>query len=137
MTNRRQKNKPIINQENQHPGRFIAQQTTVYRGQLPPPEMLERFEGIHPGFTDRLLKLVEEESAFKRTHDSDMFKSFRFSTILGIVCAFLSVVVIASVAIYAIYKGSAQSAAYIMGTCVVGVIIAFLQRKKLIKEDNK
>lgn len=112
-----------------------AQKTTVYRGQLPPPEMLEKFEAIHPGFTNRLLKMVEDESEFKRSLDREMFKSFKISSVMGIIFAFLSVLVISCVAIYAIYKGFGTASASIMATCVVGVIIAFIQRRKRTKAD--
>lgn len=112
-------------------GRIIhAQQTTVYKGQLPPPDMLEKFEAIQPGFTDRLFKMVEDESQFKREQDRRMLNSFKMSTILGIVFAFLSVLIVSAVAVYAIYSGFGGAGASIMATCIVGVIISFLQRRK-------
>jgi xanthine/uracil permease len=61
----------------------------------------------------------------------------RLPCILGIVFAFLSVLTISSVATYAIYRGFGAAAASIMATCVVGVIIAFIQRRKLNKEERK
>jgi uncharacterized membrane protein len=113
-----------------------AQQTTIYKGQLPPPEMLEKFEAIQPGFTDRLLKMVEEESKFKREHDRNMLKSFKLTSILGIVFAFMSVITVSLVAVYAIFKGLGTAAASIMATCIVGVIIAFIQRRKATKAEK-
>lgn len=113
-----------------------AQQTTVYKGQLPPPDMLEKFETIQPGFTNRLLKMVEDESLFKREQDRRMLNSFKPSTILGILFAFLSVVIVSAVAVYAIYSGFGGAGASIMATCIVGVIIAFLQRKKREAEEK-
>lgn len=95
--------------------------------------MLEKFEAIQPGFTDRLLKMVEAESEFKRGHDRDMLKSFKLSTVLGMVSAFLSVVVVSCVAVFAIYKGFSTAAATIMSTTAAAVIIAFLQRKNRSK----
>jgi uncharacterized membrane protein len=64
-------------------GIIHAQHTTFYKGQLPPPEMLKKFEEIQPGFTDRLLKMVEAESAFKREQDKNMLDSFKQSAILA------------------------------------------------------
>jgi uncharacterized membrane protein len=119
------------------PGIIHAQQTTFYKGQLPPPEMLRKFEEIQPGFTDRLLKMVENESIFKQEQDKQVLASFSQSAVLGIIFAFLSVLVISSVAVYAIYKGFGTAAASIMATCVVGVIIAFIQRRRLSKEERK
>jgi uncharacterized membrane protein len=110
--------------------RIIAQQTTIYRGQLPPPEMLEKFESIQPGFTDRLLKLVEKESAFKQEYDRSSLGALKISTVLGIVAAILAVAIVAVVSIYALYRGYEGAAATIMSTCVVGVVIAFIQKRK-------
>jgi uncharacterized membrane protein len=78
--------------------------------------------------------MVEDESAFKREQDRYMLKSFQQSSVLGIVFAFLSVIIISSVSVFAIYKGFGAS---IMATCVIGVIIAFIQRRKQNSEEKK
>lgn len=111
-------------------GRIIhAQQTTVYKGQLPPPDMLEKFEAIQPGFTDRLFKMVEDESQFKREQDRRMLNSFKMSTILGIVFAFLSVLIVSAVAVYAIYSGFGGAGASIMATCIVVLLSLFYREE--------
>jgi uncharacterized membrane protein len=81
--------------------------------------------------------MVEDESAFKREQDRYMLKSFQQSSVLGIVFAFLSVIIISSVSVFAIYKGFGASGASIMATCVIGVIIAFIQRRKQNSEEKK
>jgi uncharacterized membrane protein len=80
--------------------------------------------------------MVEDESVFKREQDRYMLQSFKLSSVLGIIFAFLSVVIVSSVAVYAIYSGFGTAAASIMATCIVGVIIAFIQRKKQEKENK-
>lgn len=112
----------------------VYSRQTFYSGQLPPPNMLNEFEQIQPGFTDRLLTMVEEESKFKREADRRNFKSYHTSTILGMVSALLSVLLVCGVSAYAISAGYGTEAAAIMGTCATAVIIAFLQRRKRTSE---
>jgi uncharacterized membrane protein len=39
-----------------------------YQGIIPPSGEMERYEQLHPGFADRLLKLTEEEGNHRRAN---------------------------------------------------------------------
>lgn len=41
--------------------------TELFRGPLPPPDMLDRYERICPGFSERSLKMVEQQSLSRQT----------------------------------------------------------------------
>ncbi|MCK6440683.1 MAG: DUF2335 domain-containing protein [Planctomycetes bacterium] len=46
---------------------IAVQKTTAYAGPLPPPEMLEKFERIQPGFAERIF--VMPEAQHKHRHE--------------------------------------------------------------------
>jgi uncharacterized membrane protein len=40
----------------------IAAQLNIFQGLLPPPDILERYERMLPGATERLLRMVEKQA---------------------------------------------------------------------------
>lgn len=92
-------NKPV-----NKPNIAVAQST--YSGPIPDPVSLEKYENIKPGFADRIITMAENEA--KHRHEIETFmvqKSSRVST-LGVVFAFISVVIFGLLIFYALYKGS-------------------------------
>lgn len=48
-----------------------------FHGPLPPPDALERYEAISPGFADRIVKMAEAEQAHRHTLEASVVgKSF-------------------------------------------------------------
>jgi uncharacterized membrane protein len=101
-----------------------------YEGLLPSPETLSKFESITPGFADRMLKMAEKELDHQQDIDNATIISFRQNAILGIVVAFLSVIIIAGLCFYAIYKGYPTAAASMFVGSAAAVVSAFLLQKK-------
>jgi uncharacterized membrane protein len=98
--------------------------------------MLQRFEDIHPGFTDRMLKNAEVEGAHKRDLDRSLIAGYKTKSILGMCFAFATVLAISGVAVYALYMGFPVAAAGIMTACIASAILAFINQRKEAKEKE-
>lgn len=60
-----------------------AQITEFYAGILPHPEHLERFERLHPGTTDRLIAMAEQQGKHRQAMEKKFLNINGFSQIAG------------------------------------------------------
>jgi len=68
-------------------------QATHFSGPIPPPEELEKYENITPGFASRIMSMAENQSSHRQALEKDVVfsnnkKSFRgqtFAFIIGLV----------------------------------------------------
>jgi len=53
-------------------------ETRHFEGPLPPPDVLEKYEAVTPGFAERIVKMAEAEQAHRHTLESTVVeKSFK------------------------------------------------------------
>jgi len=114
--------------ENKHA--LIAQQS-FYQGELPSPEMMEQFKQVDPTFPDRIVKMAENEAINRHKNEASTTKMLIKTSYMGMIFAFLSVIIVSGLVAYGFYLGFAtQSAAIATGT-IVGIAGVFLMRKKI------
>ncbi len=118
------------NQGVDHPkGRLLISET--YEGQLPSPEMMEKFNAIDPTFANRILVMAEKEQMNAHKISNKTANSFIISLFLGMFFAFFSVLVVSYLVYLCIEKGYSTAASSIAVGVIVGVAGVFLyQRKK-------
>lgn len=103
-----------------------------YSGPLPHPDALEKYDQIVPGAAERIIRMAEKEMDHRHDTENGMTKNAIRTTYLGIIFAFLSVLILSGSVLYALYKGFDTVAAYIaVGSiaAVAGVFIFFKSRK--------
>lgn len=111
----------------------IVQLEQHYSGPLPHPDALARYDEIVPGAAERIICMAEKEMAHRHNTEDRLTKNSIRTTYLGIIFAFLSVLILSGSVIYALYKGFDTVAASIaVGSiaAVAGVFIFFKAKKK-------
>jgi Predicted membrane protein len=119
--------------------RLIAtQQTTIFQGMLPPPEVLRQYTQMVPDVAERLLSLLEQEQ--QQRHEQEMFllkaaeedsKSARWSVLRGDLIAVGIFLVCMSLGLYFYVTGASQwLVGGLVGTPLVTAITALLISRK-------
>lgn len=99
-----------------------------FSGPIPDPSSLEAYNNIVPGSADRIIAMAENEARNRHKIENRLSKNVVITTMLGIVFAFLSVIILAGLAFYALLMGYGQSASTIaVGSiaAVAGVFVFF------------
>lgn len=110
-----------------------AVEGTSFEGIIPDPETLKELELLSPGCTKKWMELAESEIRSRQENESRITWTFRTSTILGQIFAFLSSTMIFAVGCFALYLGHPTAAATIITGSAASVIAAYYfrsQRKK-------
>lgn len=104
-----------------------------FYGPIPPPEYLARYEEVCPGIADRMLKMVEAESAHRQecekriieaqcANDSRDFSEAR----VGQACAFAITVIAFVCATYMAINGHDIPASFVGVSGVGGIVATFI-----------
>lgn len=105
-------------------GGFFA--ARYYQGPLPPPEAIEQYSRIDPTFPNRLLSLVESQSAHRIASEGAVIKNQIERSRQGMWCGFaLGVLGLASATAIA-YFGHPGAAGTIGGVTLVGLVSVFV-----------
>ena len=103
---------------------------TAWQGPIPPADMAEHYEKIHPGAFDRMLKLAEDESAHRRAIESKDHEDYAKSVSRGMnyacfltFCAFVCGTVCAC-------TGNTTAAVTLFGATLVNLATVFIGRRK-------
>ena len=70
-------------------GKLVAQSTEVFRGPLPNPDHLAKYEEICPGLADRIVKMAENQAAHRQSIEKKVIASQTRDSFLGVIFAFL------------------------------------------------
>lgn len=117
---------------NTNPVKEVVQVQQHYSGPLPQPESLAQYDQIVPGAAERIIKMAEKEMEHRHRVEDSMTRSAIRSTFLGIIFAFMSVLILSGSVVYALYRGFDTVAGYIaVGSiaAVAGVFIFFKAKK--------
>jgi uncharacterized membrane protein len=110
-------------------------------GPIPPPEILRKYDEIHPGLAERIIKMAEEEAAHRRIMEREVTAvqardqtAYRRSELLGQVFGFaIGLAAIGGAALAAV-KGAQIAASFIGTAGVTGLVTAFIMgRHALLK----
>ena len=119
-----------------HQHQVVKQQTIIaeshHSGPLPAPETLGLYDQITPGAAERIISMAEEEAKSRRHNERTTIKHTLIIAYLGIIFAFISVIIVSSLVYYAIYKSYEQTAAAIAVGCIAAVagVFMFFRRSK-------
>jgi uncharacterized membrane protein len=101
---------------------------TSFEGIMPDPETLSQLEVYAPGCTKQWMELAASEIKSRQRNEDRITWTFKNSTILGQVLAFLSSTMIFAVGGYAIYNGHPTAGATIITGSAASVIAAYYFR---------
>lgn len=104
-----------------------------YSGPIPDPESLAKYEQISPGFAERIMTMAEEESHHRRRNENRLVKSSVTMAILGIIFAFLSVIMFCGLILFALMNAlNIATLGLAIGAIasVAGIFIVFRSRRK-------
>lgn len=104
-----------------------------YSGPIPDPESLAKYEQISPGFAERILSMAEEEARHRRRNEDRLVKNSVVTTIMGIIFAFVSVILFCGLILFALINAySIATLGIAIGAIasVAGLFIVFRNRKK-------
>ncbi len=109
-------------------------------GPIPPPEILRKYDEIHPGLAERIIKMAEEEAAHRRIMEREVTAvqardqtAYRRSE-LGQVFGFATGLAAIGGAALAAVKGAQIAASFIGTAGVTGLVTAFIMgRHALLK----
>jgi uncharacterized membrane protein len=103
-----------------------------YEGQLPSPDMMQKYNQLDSTFADRILKMTEKEQDHNHKINERTSRGLMISMIAGMVFAFSSVLVVSYLVYFCIVKGFPSAAGTIAVGVIVGIAGVFMyQRKKI------
>ena len=105
-----------------------------FSGPLPRPEDLAKYDQIVPGAAARIIQMAEKEMSHR--HDNEKKLSKIWTTVMSIIFAFLSVLILSLLCFYAIYKDYPTVAASIAVGAIAAVAGVFLYKSSK-KEKGK
>ncbi|MCS6974524.1 MAG: DUF2335 domain-containing protein [Cyclobacteriaceae bacterium] len=114
----------------------VIQQTKVYQGIIPPPEAMEHYERVQPGFANRILHLTEQESRHRQKMEKRIVTFSFLTTLFGQLAALVAVLVVCYLCYFAFDKGYSSEATWIAVTVLIGIASVFLYRRKQLKSNN-
>ena len=115
-------------------------------GPIPPPEILRKYDEIHPGLAKRIIKMAEEKAAHRRIVEREVTAiqardqtAYRRSELPGQVFGFATGLAAIGGAALAAVKGVQIAASFIGTAGVTGLVTAFMMGRhallKLKQED--
>jgi len=131
--------KPEVVQANTLPSRERqVVETSLYSGPIPPPEFFAGYEKALPGLADRVMTMSESQSAHRITIENKVVRSDTFRSTLGLVFAFLIVVIGMVLGAFLVYKDKPISG-FVAMIAPLGVVVgAFIfQRKSSSQQKSK
>ncbi len=106
---------------------------------IPSPDEMQQYEIIQHGFADRLLKMAEKEQDRRLKREDDLIVlSHRsiFTTRLGLLLGFASVIVLSGLCAYVAQLGDTKSAAAIAVATMIGLAAVFVTGKFIQSKKN-
>lgn len=107
---------------------------TSFEGIIPDPETLKELEQLAPGCTKMWMELAKSEILSRQKNEGRITWTFRTSTILGQILAFVSSSMIFAVGCYALYLGHPTAATTIITGSAASVIAAYYFRSHRNKD---
>lgn len=97
-----------------------------WNSDYPHPADLERYEIIHPGFTERILASAEAELKHRHVLENKIVNNNARSQLFGQIAALGTVVLITALAFYLAYQGYSWESTVVVGAEFCGLVGLFL-----------
>lgn len=119
---------------NHQQGNVTVSQTAIQvKSQiLPDPKDLEQYERHAPGITQRLLAITEKEQEHRHALDHKDHSRI----VVGQVFALIAVILVVGLCAFLAYHGFGNEAAWVAGSVIVSVVVAFLGLKSAKAQKN-
>ena len=106
-----------------------------YEGPLPPATELQKYEQIQPGFADRIVKLAENETAFRhKITEKSLEYDYKYKFRGQLFAGFLGTLGIVAGAVCTL-MGAQTAGAVIGGSTVLGIVSVFILGRKYSQES--
>jgi len=117
----------------------VSVKSRIVSGPLPSSEELAKYEQIAPGAANRLLTLVEQQSAHRISIETYVIRNQQIQSYVGQILGFLVAIAFLIGAVYTVIHGNAISGTIIGSLDLIGLVTVFVlgrssQRRNL---DNK
>lgn len=99
-----------------------------FSGPLPRPEDLAKYESVVPGSASRIIEMAEAEMRHRHRNEDKLSRSVIWTTVMSVIFAFLSVIILTALSFYAIYMGYASVAASIAVGAIATVAGVFIYK---------
>ncbi len=106
------------------------EKTKIYQGIIPPPEAMESYERIQPGFADRILSLTEGEVKHRQKTEKRIVNYSFWTSLIGLCFAIIAVLIVCFLCYYAFSLGFADEAKWIAISVLVGIASVFVYKRK-------
>ena len=104
---------------------------------LPPPELLERYEGISKGLSKDLVELVKKEQEHRHKLQDKYLAHFRYGQIFGSAFLIFVLYIIFDLAKYG-YAKTAYGLAIIFGVLIIFILMQYKKDKlNAVRNANK
>ena len=111
-------------------------QTSFYSGPIPPPELFVGYERALPGLADRIMTMSEFQSAHRIKIENKVIKTDSLRSTLGLIFAFLIVVLGMILGAFLVYKDKPISGFVAMITPLGLIVGAFILQKTYLGKNK-
>jgi len=110
---------------------FITERMVAFSGPLPPPDLLSKYNEIIPNAAERIFKMAENEQSSRISMERKSNINSIIMGYLGIIFAFLSVILICGLVYFSLLKGFSATASAISVGAIASVasVFIFFRRK--------
>lgn len=103
---------------------------SFFQGPMPPPEMLEHYEHICPGFANRTLAMAEKQADNRRSLEQKVLDAKIRQESKGQMMAFILATLFLAVGAYAIHEHQVGVAVGFWSVDIVGILGMFVWRQR-------
>jgi len=112
-------------------------QAEHYSGPIPPPQVLEQYNKLVPGFAERFMVMAEKQSDHRHELESTVIKGRSRNEWWGLHYAFLLAVLFGAGSFYLILQGLATAGIALIIAEIVGLVVVFITGRLLQRKENK
>ncbi len=113
----------------------LEAEASSFSGPMPHPDMLREYENLCPGFAERSLRMVEEQSEHRRTMEAHVTKSKVKHEATGQIMAFVVALALMGVGGMAVYLKEIAVGSTFVGVDFVALIGMFIYRQ--VREEKR
>ena len=115
----------------------IAKSETSFSGPIPPPALMKGYEDVIPGSAERILKMAEEQSAHRRSLESQVIPNQIVESKRGQIFGFILAVLGFITTVILGFLGLQIAAGVVAGTSILGVVYAFVLGKRKVEKETR
>ncbi len=115
----------------------VHQQLDIYQGPIPEASELQKYENIHPGLADRIMKMAENQSLHRQEIEKNVINADVRRANIGLYFGFFIALAAISGSILLIIKDKPVSGFTIMLGTLVTIVGLFIHRASKEKAETK